>query len=568
MKAFKNHSLLWISAFLFTCVSPESTRIDSRVKEIDQFVSYYHENGMLNGTILVAEADRLIYREALGYADFESQKALNPQTLFYIASMSKQFTTMAIMILKERGLLSYEDKLSSFFDDFPEYGDDVTIRHLMTHTSGVPDYFALNVYKPGLTNRDIYEVLIELDSLNFTPGSKYAYSNGGYVLLSMIVEKVSGDPFHLFMKENIFQPLGMNNTLVYDTSAPALANRAVGYNLGRLDDYEILTTGDGGMFSNVDDLHRWLVSLSKNPLVSQNALDEAFTPYVLSNGDTTTYGYGWGVDLEVNRINHGGQLSGYRTYLTKYLDTNVAFILLTNNGDAFNWDIVDQFRNLLEGKDVEWLKIPVSSFLQRNLTIENSDSVFQALESALSAQSDYELDEIGINTLGYSYLNDKNLVLARAVFLFNLKQFPNSSNVYDSYGEVLLASGDTASAVENYLRSVELNPNNQNGIDVLTGLGLDESEFLRQVDVPLDLLEKYVGTYQFSEDFIVKVTLEDGLLYVSANGQGKDQIFPASQARFYLKIVNAQMTFHIDESGTVDSLTLHQNGDNPGTRIE
>ena len=226
------------------------------VQKLDSIINNCYQNGEFNGTILVSRNKKVVYRKAFGYANFETKENLIPESVFYLASVSKQFTAMAIMILNERNQLTYNDKLSKYFPEFPSYANVVTIKHLLTHTSGIPDHFGLNSYKPDLTNQDVLEILIEQKSLEFKLGDRFEYSNSGYILLAMITEKVSGIPFHEFMKENVFDPLGMTNTLVYDESKPLISNRAIGYSInGTLNDYNILTTGAGGIFSTIDDMH-------------------------------------------------------------------------------------------------------------------------------------------------------------------------------------------------------------------------------------------------------------------------------------------------------------------------
>ena len=238
-------------------------------------MQYSYEKGMFNGGILVSQDGKVIYKNALGYADKENDRKLNEASVFYLASVSKQFTTMAIMILKEQKKLSYDDKLSKYFPEFPAYANTVTIKHLMTHTSGIADPYGLIYEKGGnndkkrITNRDVKELLLEHNQLDFQPGDKYSYSNGGYIFLALIVEKVSGLPFHKFMETNIFKPLGMNNTFVHNESAPKIENRAVAHTQASelndfvriFDDFEFFTRGDGGIFSTLDDLHLWDLSL-------------------------------------------------------------------------------------------------------------------------------------------------------------------------------------------------------------------------------------------------------------------------------------------------------------------
>ena len=350
---------LFLVIVLFACNNSDS---DTGIAiSIDSLMNYSYKNGVFNGTILVSKNNEVIYRNSFGYADFDKNEFLVPESSFYLASVSKQFTTMAVMLLKEKGQLSYEDKLSDYFPDFPEYADIVTIRHMMTHTSGIRDHYGLNAYKVGLNNDDVYELLVKQEDLDFEPGSQFSYSNGGYVLLSMIVEKASGKPFHEFMKTNIFIPLDMTNTLVYDQSKPMIANRAIGYNTsGKLDDYEIFTTGAGGIYSNVDDIFKWDQALNSNQLISSESLNEAYQPYLLSSGDTSYYGFGWEINQKKNWVGHSGGLSGFRTYLRRYPDKGDAFVLLTNKGDAVAIDdITTSLERILANEDFKLPKIPL-----------------------------------------------------------------------------------------------------------------------------------------------------------------------------------------------------------------
>lgn len=339
----KNALIIFSTFFLLTGTmhSQSSTIVEtnSEVDKIDSLMQISYKNGTFNGAILVSQAGKPIYKNAFGYADKNNNLKLTNASVFYLASVSKQFTAMAIMILKEREKLSYDDKLSMYFPEFPDYANTVTIKHMLTHTSGIPDHFGLGIYKKGLTNKDVVEVLAKQKKLDFKPGKKYSYSNGGYVLLSLIVEKASGIPFHKFMEINIFGPLNMNTSLVHNKSTPTIDNRAVGYNkVDELDDYEILTTGAGGMFSTLDDLHLWDQALYTEKLIPKSTLEEAFTGTTLNNGKLTNYGYGWMVSEKdgLKSVYHAGGLSGYRTFILRNLYNNSAYILLTNHGDASN----------------------------------------------------------------------------------------------------------------------------------------------------------------------------------------------------------------------------------------
>lgn len=545
----------------------------SKPDQLDRLMTYCNDNGMFNGTILVTENGKVIYRKALGYADLQTKEPLIPESCFYLASVSKQFTAMAVMILKESNKLSYDDKLSEYFPEFPGYADEVTIWHLLTHTSGVPDHYGLNAYKKDLKNSEVLELLVKQEALDFTPGEKYSYSNGGFVLLSMIVEKASGQPFHLFMKKNIFDPLGMKNTLVFDESKPEIKNRAKGYNSnGALDDYEILTTGAGGMYSTLDDLHLWDQALYTEKLVSKATLEEAFTPTVLNSGERSDYGFGWGISEDENGkvVSHSGGMNGYRTFIRRDLAHNNGYIWLTNNGDALaNRDINNAIVNILAGKSFELPKIPFSRKLATWLKENDTETAIKQAKQFLEENPGENLaDESGINSLGYAFLNAKDTETAIAVFKLNTELFPSSANVYDSLGEGYMNNDENDKAIQNYKKSIELNPNNNNAIEMLVKLGLDESELRPQIKLPADLLDSYAGKYELQPGFILEISREGERLFILPTGQSKSEIFPASTVRFYSKIVDAQITFNKDEKGKVVSLTLHQGGDFEAPRID
>lgn len=523
---------------------------------------------MFNGTILVARGEDVLYRNALGLASQEQSKELTPETAFYLASVSKQFTTTGIMILKERGQLSYDDRLSKFFPDFASFGKDVTVRQMMTHTSGIPDHYGLGAYKPGLTNADVFDLLNQQEKLDFSSGEKYSYSNGGYVLLAMIIEQVSGQPLHVFMKENIFDPLQMSSTLVYDESKPDVNPRALGHwPSGDLNDYEILTTGAGGMYSNVDDLHKWHLGLLNNQIISQASLQEAYTPTPLNDGEKSNYGYGWGVDPEKNTVQHSGGLNGFRTFIKRFLDTGEVYIMLTNYGDAFKLnEISGALDNILVGKPYALPNPPLSQKIKKLLAEKSIDEAIQEVK-LLREDQKVEADEFGINAIGLRYLRDEQFDRAIAVLELNTIFFPNSANAFDSYGEALLKKGDTAASIQNYRKSLQLNPNNQWAISILEDLGIPEEEILSSVTFPKGVLESYVGDYELQEDFVLTIIKEGDRMFIHPTGQNKSEIFAASETRFYSKIVNAQITFNREESGEVKSLTLHQGGDREAPKI-
>ncbi|WP_422104610.1 serine hydrolase [Winogradskyella sp.] len=570
MKSF--FSIVCITFLLVPTVLAQTETSSKKRDAIDKLMQHSYDYDIFNGTILVTQDGKEIYANALGYADKNNKRKLNTTTMVYLASVSKQFTTMAVMLLKEQNKLSYDDPLSQYFPEFPEYANTVTIRHLMTHTSGIPDHYRLGAYKPGLTNKDVYNLLVK-QPLDFEPGERFSYSNGGYVLLAMIVAKVADQPFHEFMKAHIFEPLGMKNTLVYDESNPTIKDRAVGYNAeGDLDDYTIFTTGAGGMFSTIHDLHLWDQALYTETLVSKATLNEAFTPAKLNNGDYTQYGFGWGIDEQDGKksVQHSGGLAGYRTFLRRNLYDNSGYIILTNHGNQSNLTPIRRALDaILANAPYDLPRVPISTKLSKLLdAYDAKTAIIKANELLLADSEKYEIDEYGINALGYAYFGDGDFETTLAIFEFNVEKNPKASNPYDSLGEVQLASGDTIQAVKNYKKSYELDRSNTNAINVLKRIGVDTSKMTEAIDVAPEILDQYVGVYELQPNFTLTISREDHRLFVQATGQGKLEAFAMSENKFYNTLVDAQITFHKNDKGEVHALTLHQNGDHNAPKIK
>lgn len=319
---------------------------------VEDLMLEYYDLGDFSGSLLLVEKGEVVYENTFGYADVERKDPLDANTPFYLASLSKQFTSTAIMILVEQGKISFTDKLKKFLPLMPSAYDPVTIQHLLTHTAGVRDYFDLGLYKPGLTNNDVYQALVEQRSLEFRPGSKYHYSNSGYVLLAMIIQIASGQMYPEYLAEHVFKPLDMNSTYV-QTESNKRTNRVKGYTYKlKLDDYVLLTYGDGGVYSTARDMLKWEKSIFNASLVSRSTLAKAFTPVVLTNGTERRYGFGWeiGNNLEGKFIYHSGGLAGFRTYIEQQLGQENAIIILSNNSSKKILEIRNTLVKILDGR--------------------------------------------------------------------------------------------------------------------------------------------------------------------------------------------------------------------------
>ena len=319
--------------------------------QIENLMIRYCELGEFNGSILIVEEGKLIYENTLGFADFEKMEPLDGEMPFYLASLAKQFTAMGIMMMVEEKVITYEDKLARFFPLLPDIYQDISVHQLLTHTSGVKDYFKLNIMKPGLTNMDVYEALVNINQLDFISGTKYQYSNSGYVLLAMIIQIASGQMYAQFMYDRIFGPLKMYNSFVMTEKTGKGNNYVKGYTAKlKLNNYDLYTYGDGGIFSTASDLLKWHIALENNTLISKASLLEAFTPVELENGQIRRYGYGWeiGNNLDGKLVFHTGGLAGYRTYIERQLGSKNLIVILTNTSNEHILEIRNKLVKVLD----------------------------------------------------------------------------------------------------------------------------------------------------------------------------------------------------------------------------
>jgi CubicO group peptidase (beta-lactamase class C family) len=315
--------------------------IGPRLKAIDQkFAEFDHPNvpGLVFMSIENGEVEIV---RCYGLASLETGVRCQPHTNFRLASVSKQFTAMAILILDQRGGLSLDDTLPRFFPSFPNYGNEITIRHLLTHTSGLLDYEDLMAAgtTAALKDRDVLEILQRQNKTHFDPGARFRYSNGGYALLALIAEAVSGRTFAEFLRESIFLPLGMDGTVAYEAGISQVSHRALGYSRRgeafKQTDQSLTSAvlGDGGVYSSVNDLFKSDQALYTEKLIPRRLLQQAFTAHS-SASDVAGSGYGFGWYVERQRgeehVWHHGSTCGFSSTYHRYPERKRSVILLAN----------------------------------------------------------------------------------------------------------------------------------------------------------------------------------------------------------------------------------------------
>lgn len=321
---------------------PELLRLSTQdpAARIDAVLEGELKAGRLPGAaVAIARDGKVVYAGTCGKADREKDLAVKPDTVFRIGSITKQFSAAAILLLRDDGKLSIDDPLSKFLPDYPR-GKDVTVRQLLTHTSGIKSYTSLKEWRPTLAEDRAPEELIKLFRdlpFDFEPGEKFAYNNSGYFLLGMIVEKASGLPYGDYLRKKIFEPLGLENTRV-DAPGLEVKGRATGYKpapKGFVPDDPISMTqpgAAGAMISTVGDLLAWDAALHSGKVLKQASLDEMLAPVKLKDGKESRYGFGIGVAGEGERrvIEHGGGINGFASYLGRFPTRGLSVAVLVN----------------------------------------------------------------------------------------------------------------------------------------------------------------------------------------------------------------------------------------------
>ncbi|WP_179351836.1 serine hydrolase [Winogradskyella vidalii] len=468
----------FFTACFFCCKTDSNTKVNSEVNNYDAFISKLKAKGIATGNILVYNDGAIVYQSSNGLRSIDPIDSLSLNSQFRLASVSKQFTGMAIMKLKEAGKLEYDQKVNTILTDFPY--DHITIRQLLHHTSGLTDYerlIAENFVKEDSTKKYILgnnEILTEFyrvnPELDFQPGEKWEYSNTGYLVLASVVEKISGQHFKVFLKEQITDPVGMTNTTLYSyqiEADSAMPNRVFGYQLALnqndlvSNDYNIVNDvrGDGGIYSTIEDLYKWNMALANHTIISKAYLDDAWTPGVLNNGDLTNYGFGWFLEQDPSKpktVFHSGGWVGFVTFLYNELDTKSGFIILTNNTTNDFGTIINGISNIRAGQPYQMPKTALATEMAKRILTEDSNTAMRYYHTHKLDTLNYSVSEGDLNVLGYQLLNEDELDAALAIFKLNIEEHPTSANPYDSYGDALLLKGDSIHALKHFKKCFEM----------------------------------------------------------------------------------------------------------------
>ena len=324
--------------------------------QVDQLMSRYDGPGP-GASVLIVRDGKPLVRRSYGFANLEEKTPATPQTNFRLASVTKQFTAACILLLAEDGKLSLDDSLRKWLPSLPEAAAPMSLRHVLSHTSGLIDYEDVipSAMTEQLHDADVLKILETQSRTYFAPGTGYRYSNSGYALLALIVGKASGKDFATFLKQRIFTPLGMTDTVAYEEGVSTVNHRAFGYSeeqgrWTRTDQSQTSAVlGDGGIYSSIDDLAKWDAALYDDRLLTARSRMLAFTPLTETDDPTVRYGMGWRITEEKiggRTLWHSGETTGFRNVIIRYPEQRFTIVLLTNRNDPEPYQTARAIANL------------------------------------------------------------------------------------------------------------------------------------------------------------------------------------------------------------------------------
>jgi D-alanyl-D-alanine carboxypeptidase len=453
-----------------------------------------------------------------------------------------------VLQLAEQGKVALDDPLTKFFPDYP-IGEKttITVEHLLTHTSGIQSYTSKPSFETGMrVDLPVQELIdsFKNDPMEFAPGERWAYNNSGYILLGAIVEKVSGMNYADYLAKNVYPKAGLTQT-AYGDNAPVIPKRIPGYKKqgDRWQNAAYLSMSlpyaAGSLLSSVDDLAKWNAAVVQGRVVGSSLIEKAWTPYTLSSGEASSYGYGWGIGklMGERMIHHGGGINGFLS-MALWLPEHEVFVAVLQNsesGDPAPEFVASQLASFAIGKP--WNPVAVTLPAE---TLAEYPGVYRIDETATRALTLENGKLYSQRTNGPRF---EIFPSAKDEFFF-ARSFTKMTIERNDTGKVIGMKMDTGDAVTRAART-------------------DEKPSTRtEITIDPETLGRYAGRYELAPGFVLTVRRKGNELWSAATGQPEVQLFPESEVKWFLKVVDAQLTFDFDESGNAKSLMLHQGGRN------
>lgn len=514
----------------------------------DAILQKQFKSGEPGCAALVARNGKIVYHKAHGMADLENNVPMRTDHVFRIGSVTKQFTAVAILQLAEAGKLSLQDDLTKYIPDYPTGGKTITIEHLLTHTSGIQSYTDMPEWDAMVRRKDFtLEALIDFfknKPMLFDPGTKWRYNNSGYILLGYIIEKASGMSYAQYVEEKLFKPAGMRHSY-YDDPVRLIPNRARGYqNLqeGSFGNTEYLSMTQphaaGSLASTVEDLYNWNQALFAGKLVSKEWLKKAHTPYRLADGSDTRYGYGWSLGALQGSptIEHGGSINGFQSILTYLPQEDLCVVVLSNNENNEPMDAASRLAGVAIGKPYDFKPIPI--------TVDEMNAYTGVYENEQGQQRIIFIENGRLTSKRVSGGQYPLVCFAPDRFYFE-NSLTTAEFVREKPGGkvVQVDVSDRYSAKNVWKRTNKPIP-----------------EAPKSVTLTEAQIQHLLGDYELAPGFVLTFSYKNGQMFIQATGQPAFEIFPASETKFFMKVVDAQCEFLPEADGKVNKLVWVQGG--------
>ena len=531
---------LAVSASFLLCI--KLTSAQSIQSQIDSIFNKSYPANSPGAIVLIAKDDTVIYRKSFGMANLELNVPMKPENVLHLASITKQFTSVSILLLMEQGKLNLQDPLSKYIADYPR-GNEITLHHLLNHTSGIKSFTNLadfrNKTRNDMTPEEIISSFKKLP-LEFEPGERYEYSNSEYVLLGYIIEKISGMSYENFIQQYIFDRLGMKNSY-YGSSDRIIPDRANGYQLNDSSyqnaEYISMTIpyAAGSLMSTVDDMFLWSKAIHHNTLISEKSKQIAFTNYTLKNGKHSNYGYGWAINelAGTTSIEHTGGINGFTTSGIYLPGSNIYSIVLTNLDDG-------------SGPEAGNLRA-VSIILGKPIVDKASVTLSEKqLKQWVGA---YQFEDV-IRFITYG----EGILYSTREGGRPFKLIPVSENEFKFDNSFTIYKFTSKNGKKQALYTDRIKKS--------IGTETDKKPASQKEAITLaeEILIKYVGVYELQPSFQIEIEKQNDRMYAKTTGQPPVELFAETENSFFIKEINAQVVFNVDADGTVKSLHFIQRG--------
>ena len=422
-------------------------------RRIDRIATIANDYAGFNGTVLVANSDGIIYQKSFGFADKDKTVTLTPEHRFSPGSIDKEFTTAALMLLEQQGRLGYGDRLSKYLPQLPPWAATVSIEHILTHTSGLPDI----KYGRNLTTAAAIEQIMAVQKLNSKPGEEFQYGNLHSVLRTMVIENISGQSQDVFIKQNIFAPAGMDSA--FSKTDPASKPPMMAY--GDLP----MTVAGIDMYVTALDLYKWEKALWNGDIVSKKSLTAALVPHKESGDSDRAYfdfgGFTTNEDGAVAEVYHDGTHPSHFALQSINFDTGLIVVLLSSDGNKSTLDPLKQA--IVALADSPSVQIPDAWWLENERRLHGLPAALETLKSAIRSGERLTPKEPVLNSMGYALSGTGTIEDALAVLKLNVQFYPNSANAHDSYADNLLKAKEYSEAERIAERGLALAKKEGNG---------------------------------------------------------------------------------------------------------